>query len=127
MVTRRAILWYALLILGLPIFAIAQEVNYQFGSEVKNGDLYRLRLTGLTSGVKLNVQIETSARTRFLLVSETEMKRFPSIQTSVFDLTTGGEAEIAVWIPEDGDYFLLVDNRNNTIDIIFSFVIEARV
>lgn len=106
--------------------AAAAEERFNFGGAVEAGDVFRLRLTGLPAGAGIVVGVETAAPARFLMLGRADMLAWPDIDAPLHDARVEKKAVFGVTVPDDGNYFLVVDNREGDGEAEFRFVIVAR-
>jgi len=120
-------LLFGLLCGAWPAWA-AKEGSATLNQQVGAGRWSGVRLRRLPRGTRLALALQTDGPVTVLLVSEREYLRFSRRgQTThpLFEGHTDGRLSFSVRIPESGDYYLVIDNRQSTRGRDFRLKIRA--
>lgn len=110
---------------ALPALAAApQEKSVSVESSVAAGDWTGARLRNLPAGASLRIQITTEGEFAVLLLDGAGYQRFPEVDSSLFRGRVHERIEFTASIPEAGDYYLIIDNRDG--DTQRDFTLTAR-
>jgi len=101
-----ACLWFAI--------ATVEAAQVLISVEVPPGKWKGARLKNLPKDAKVGVTVESSGSLDVILIHRDELKRFPAAVSPEFQGSTERKLSFSVVIPKAGDYFVILDNRQNT-------------
>ena len=93
--------------------------------EVPAGQHRSLKLRNLVKDVVLAVVVQVPDKLGVSLVSEVDYRRYPQPEEPVFVGVVEKQMSFTVSIPQNGDYFLVFDNRQGSAAQKAKFVVRA--
>ena len=120
---RYLLLSIAALALLTPLAGLAAEAAMSV--EVPPGQYRALRLKNLPKDVLVAVAIQVPDKLATALVSELDYRRYPKAEEPVFASIVEKQLSFTVTIPQNGDYFLVFDNRQGIAAQKAKFVVRA--
>ena len=120
------------LILGLFVFTLfsgpvmARAKTIPLKNSVEAGQFKTARLANLVAGVQISVKGTVSSELTLYVMDHASMVgEKPKFERALFSSTVSKNAGFSVNVPENGHYYLLVDNRKGTKKVSFDFAITA--
>lgn len=114
-----------LLALVLAVPAMAREQSASVRAAVAAGETYTARLGSLPGSASLSVHLESDAPVAVFLLDERDYRGFPDLDAPLFEGRGSGEHRFSLRIPEAGDYFLVIDNREGGSGRTFTLAVTA--
>lgn len=115
-----------LLALALCASPGARAAEAAMSMDLPGGKHKAVRLRNLPKGAVMAVAVQTSGPIAISLLSESEYRRFPSIQDPVFLGTVDRKLSFTVTIPDAGNFYLVLDNRKAEDARKVKFLIRAQ-
>jgi len=112
----------AMLSLPAQLFAAKQVA---MTVEVPAGQHRSLRLRNMVKDVVLGVVVQVPDKVGVSLLSELDYRRYPKAEEPVFASIVEKQLSFTVTIPQNGDYFLVFDNRQGIAAQKAKFVVRA--
>lgn len=103
-------------LVAVLVFAIgaANAAQALLSVEVPPEKWKAVRLKNLPMGAKVEVRVESSGSLDVILIHRDELKRFPAAVNPDFQGSAERKLSFSVVIPKVGDYYVILDNRQNT-------------
>ena len=86
-----------------------------------------IALRGLPKGVSLTVEAKSSSRIRLVLLDEKGYEAFPETENNLFEGISENNLGFNQILTRKGDYFLVLDNRNEKHDTLVVVLITATI
>lgn len=111
--------------LNLAPLSYAVEKSASFSREVAAGKWTGVRLRNLPKGASLAVQVKTDGEVTALLLNETSYRRLPAVDRPLFQGKTADRISFSIRVPETGNYYLVLDNRDGVEARKFTIDVKA--
>jgi hypothetical protein len=90
------------------------QLNQTVGVTVPEGTSSTIRMLNLQGGTRLAFAVQAQDALWVLFVDEENWKRFPQGATPVLSARVKPALSFSVQVPADGNYYLVLDNRERT-------------
>ncbi len=111
----------------------ARQQSARLNAEVEAGKIYTTRLGNLPRGADLQITVQVDGEIRVLLLDEDDLAALPDVKRPFFQGKTSDELKFSLKVPEWGDYYLMLDNRqgrrqrNFKLDVVASAATPANL
>ena len=103
----------------------AKQQSAQLNAEVDAGKIYTTKLGNLPRGADLQITVEVDGEIRVLLLNEGDLVALPDVKRPFFQGKTSDELKFSLKVPERGDYYLMLDNRQGRTQRNFKLNVMA--
>ena len=107
--------------------AETKSKSASFDSTVAAGIWTGIKLSNMNAGAKLEISGNSSASLVVYLFSRLEDESFLPVDDAVVSVVSDTDFDFVYQVPADGDYVLVLDNRDNTQTVDYKISMTASI